>query len=86
MGAAVDEHVHRAVAVARHDDGLAPHARREEIARAPDLALVAEDQPRAPEDPGHLELEQGGVGVDGAVDPVGLNQTLDGLNVHGRVL
>src|SRR5439155_1658064 len=68
MGAAVDEHVHRAVAVARHDDGLAPHARREEIAGAPHLALVTEDQPRAAKDPVHLELEDLRIGVDGAVD------------------
>ena len=86
MGAAVDEHVHRAVAVARHDDGLAPHARREEIAGAPHLALVTEDQPRAAKDPVHLELEDLRIGVDGAMDAVGLDQSLDGLDVHGSVL
>jgi hypothetical protein len=86
MGAAVHERTHGAVAVAHHDDRLAPHTRREEIARVPHLALVAEDQPRAAEDPVELQLEQHGIGVDGAVDAVGLDQTLDGLNVHGSVL
>ena len=42
MRAPVDEHAHGAVAVARDDDGLAPHARREEIARPTHLALVSE--------------------------------------------
>jgi hypothetical protein len=54
MGAPVDQHAHRAVGVPRHDDRLAAHPRGEEIARVPDLALVAEHQPRAAEDPVEL--------------------------------
>ena len=58
--------------------------------RAPDtLALAAvleQDERRTAEDPVQLQLEQRGIGVDGAVDAVGLDQTLDGLDVHGSVL
>ena len=86
MDATVDEDVHRAVTVAGHDDGLAPHARREEIAGAPHLALVTKDQPRAGKDPVHLELEQRGIGIDRTMNAVGLDQRLDGLDVHGSVL
>jgi len=47
MSAAIDEDPHRAVRVARDDDGLAPHPRRAEIARPAHLALVSPAQPRA---------------------------------------
>ena len=86
VNAAVDEHAHRVVRVADHDHRLAAHPGREEVARAPDLALVSQDEPGAPEDPVHLELEQHGIGVDGTVDAVGLDQVLDGSGVHGSVL
>jgi hypothetical protein len=86
MRAPVDEDADRAVGVSGHDDGLTPHASREEVTRPGDLALVAEDEPRAPEDAIQLEIEQRGIGVDRAMDTVGLDQLLDGLNPHGSVL
>ena len=70
----------------RHDDWFPAHARREEVARVGDLALVADHEPGAAEDPIHLEVEQGGIGVDRPVDAVRLDQTLDGLPVHRNLL
>jgi hypothetical protein len=86
MRAAIDEHAHGPVAVTGHDHRLAPHPRREKVARISHLALVAENQPRAAEEPVELQLEQCGVGVHRAMDTVGLHELLDGLHVHGSVL
>jgi len=86
MGTAVDEHADRPVGVPCHDHRLASHSRREEGAGLGDLALVADQEPGAAEDAIHLEVEQGGIGVDRPVDAVRLDQGLDGLNVHGSVL
>src|SRR5207247_9189369 len=74
MHAAVDQHAHRAVALARDDHRLAAHAGGEVIARRGDLAVVPEDQPGAAEDALHLEFEDRRIGVHRALHPVGLHQ------------
>jgi hypothetical protein len=86
VGTAVDQHAHGSVGVPGHDHRLPPHARGEEVARIPNLTLVADEKPGAAEDPIHLEVEERGIGVHRPVDTVGLDQTLDGLNVHRSVL
>src|SRR5262245_55933293 len=63
--------------MSRHDHGLARHSSREEITRIRSLALVTEEQPRPAEQPLHLELEHLRIGVDGAMDPIGLDQSCD---------
>src|SRR5262249_27917809 len=84
VSAAVDEGAGRAVGVARHDHGLAGHPRGEEVARIRDLALVPEQQPRPAEQPLHLELEHLRIGVDRAVDAIGLDQSGDVVGAERR--
>src|SRR5258708_20367129 len=60
--------------MAGDQDRLSPHPRGEKIARRPGLAFVPQNQPGAPEDALHLDLEHGRVGVGGAVNPVGPDQ------------
>jgi len=38
--------------------------------------MVAEDQPRAAEDPVQLQVEQAGIGIHSAVNAIGLDQAL----------
>ena len=70
--------------MARHDHGLTGHPRGEEVARIRDLALVAEQQPGPAEQALHLELEHVRIGVDGAVDAVGLDQSGDVVGAERR--
>jgi hypothetical protein len=61
MPADVEEHAHRARAVAAHQDRPAADRARDEVARRAHLALVAGIDPAAVEDPPHLALEHRGV-------------------------
>ena len=74
MGAAVEQHVHGAVAMAHHEDGLPAELGGDVVTRARHLAGVAHEQPGAPEDALHFELENIGIGVDVAVNASGTNQ------------
>ena len=69
MRAAVVEGVDRAVGVARDDDALARQPRGEEVARALELAFMAEPQPDPAEDARALLLEHRRVGIEAPVHP-----------------
>src|SRR5262249_4936508 len=58
--------------------------RGEEVARIRHLALVAEQQPGPAEQPLHLELEHLRIGVDRAVDAIGLDQSGDVVGAERR--
>ena len=77
VGAAVEQHAHAAVVVARHDHGLAAEIGGDEVARVRHLAGVADEQPGAAEDPFHLQFEQVGIGIDPPVHAPGLDQPAD---------
>src|SRR5262249_23260643 len=62
MAAHVEEGVDLAVRVAHDQDRGLPHVGREEVARLRDLALVAEGEPAASEEP--LELLPGDLSLD----------------------
>jgi hypothetical protein len=61
MGAAVEHDMHAAVAVTGHDHRLAPELGRKVVPGIGDLAGVADEQPCAPENPLHLQLEHVGI-------------------------
>jgi hypothetical protein len=73
--AAVDED-RDALAAPHHDDRLGTDAAGDIVARARDLALVADEDPPAVEDPLHLLREDPRIGVEGSVDAVVLHQGL----------
>ena len=73
MGALVVDHMHRPLRIAHQNDGLAPHAGREIVARVLDLALVPDIEPSRAEDALHLQLEDTGIGVDPPVHATGCN-------------
>ena len=89
MGAAVEEHVDRAVPMAGHHHRLPSELGGEVIAGIGNLAHVPDEQPSPPEDALHLELEDVRVGVDPLVDAAGLDEVGDlcGTSVaHGASL
>ena len=87
MGAAVEQHPHAAVALAHHEDRLPAHLRRHEIARARDLAVMAEQQPGPAENPFHLQVEDAWIGVGVPMHPAGLHQLRDPLGrPHGALV
>ena len=71
---------------AHHDHRLAPDLQGLELARLRDLRLMAAIDPGSFEDVRHLQVEKGGVGVDRAVDAVGLDQVVDVESGHGSLL
>ena len=79
MGAAVEQHVHAAIAMPGHDHGLAAEFRGEVVAGLRHLAGVADVKPGAGEDALHLQFENVGIGVDVAVHPPRLDQLGDVL-------
>ncbi len=81
VGAAVEQHLHRAVAVARHDDRLAAEIRGDEVTRIGHLALVTDEQPGAAEDALHLQLEHIRIGIDAPMHPAGFDQRRDVVSV-----
>ena len=86
MGAAVEQNVHAAVAVADHDHGLPSELGGDVVAGLRHLAGMADEQPRLAEDALHLELEDVRIGVDVAVHATGLDEAGDviGMSVaHG---
>src|SRR5688572_9280200 len=74
MRAAVMECADAAIGMAHDDDALARHARREEIARVPELAVVAQPQPGAAEQALLLFLEHCRIGIDATVDAAATDQ------------
>jgi hypothetical protein len=74
--AAVDEHGHGTVGAAHHDDGLRPDATGDEVARARDLAVVADEDPAAAKDALHLVVEDLRIGVKRGVNAIVLHQPL----------
>jgi hypothetical protein len=71
--AAVDQDADLAAVLPDHDDRFPAHARGEVVAGGFHLALVAQDQPGAAEDMGHLQVENRRVRVHGPVHAVGLH-------------
>jgi hypothetical protein len=76
MRAAVDQHGDAPVLIARHDDGLRADRARDEIPRMRDLAVVADEDPSAIEDPLHLVLDDARVRVERGVDSVVADERL----------
>src|SRR5262249_36778671 len=74
--APVDEHGDRAVGAAHHDDGLGADAARDVVARSRNLAVVADEDPAAPEDALHLFFEDAWIGVERGVDAIVLHERL----------
>src|SRR5262249_19059854 len=75
--AAVVEHAHRAVGMADHDHRLATDLYRPVVADLRHLALVPEIGPHLVEDALHLELENRRIGIDAAVNAIGLHRLGD---------
>ena len=87
VGAAVEQHLHAAVAVARHDHRLAPELGGDVVTRIRHLAAVADEQPGAAEDALHLEFENLGIGIDAPVHAAGLDERGDLVRIsvaHGN--
>ena len=74
VGAAVEQHMHRTVAVARHDHRLAAKLGGDVVARVRHLAGMADKKPGAAEDPLHFQFEQVGIRIDAPVHAPGLDQ------------
>ena len=72
--AAVHEDGDVAVLAAHHDDRLGPDATGDEVARARDLAVVADEDPSPAEDPLHLVVEDAWIGVERGVDAIVVHQ------------
>src|SRR5215813_3678998 len=68
MAAHVEEGVNLAVRVAHDQDRVLPYVGREEVARLRDLALVAEEEPAASEDPLELLLVDLSLDEDATAD------------------
>ena len=77
MRAAVVEHAHRAVGMAHHDHRLAADLHRPVVADIRHLALVPDIGPHLVEDVLHLELENRRIGIDAAVNAIGLHRLGD---------
>src|SRR5216683_91398 len=74
MDAAVHQESHLAVVAAHHDHGLLTYVGHAEVARAGNLARVADIDPSAGEDFVHLFLEDGRVGIDAAMHAIILDE------------
>src|SRR5215468_904275 len=74
MRAAVVEHAHRAIGMADHDHRLAADLHRPVVADVLHLAFVPDIGPHLVEDAFHLELENRRVGIDAAVNTIGLHR------------
>ena len=77
MAAAIVKDVYFAVFMPAANDGLAADRRREEISGTRNLARVTYEHPRALENALHLQIENGGIYEDPAVDTIILNQRRD---------
>jgi len=87
VGALVVDHAHLSLVVAHQHDRLASHARGEIVAGLFDLALVPDVNPGGVEDALHLELEDGGIGVDATVHATGCDQARKlGVDVAHRLI
>ena len=78
VAAAVEQHVHLLLAVAHHHHGLTADEGGLVAAGFGNLAGVGNPHPGAGEDLVHLLLEDGGIGVEGGMDPVLLHQVGQG--------
>src|SRR5215470_19759487 len=75
------------VVLVHQNDRLASHARGEIVAGLFDLALVPDIEPGGAEDAFHLELEDGGIGVEPTVHATGRDQASKlGIDVAHRLI
>src|SRR5579863_1864759 len=74
MRAAIVKDMNSAVAMARHDDGLAAKLAGDEVTGIGHLAGMADEQPSAAEQPIHFKLENIRISIDPAMDTPGLDQ------------
>ncbi len=82
MGAAIDQRVDPAVAVARDDHLLAAQPGQHEIAGCAQLAFMREKNPAVPEDAFHLQREDFWIGVDAPMHAIFVHQRGDVSRVH----
>src|SRR5262245_22398325 len=81
VAAAIEQHLHAAVAVTAHDDRLTAELGRDVVAWLRHLAGVADEQPSRSEDALQLELEQLRIGIHAPMDAARFNQLSDFLRV-----
>ena len=81
MGAAVEQHLHRTITMAHHDDRLAAEIGGDEVAGIGRLAFVADEQPGAAENARHFQVEQVRVGVNAPVHAARLDELGDLVGV-----
>ena len=74
MAAPIYQHLQAAVGMTRYDHRLATELRGKKIPAVANLAFMPHEQPGAPEQPVHFQLENVRIGVNGVMDTVGLNQ------------
>jgi len=89
MGAAVEQDVNGSVAVTGQHHRLAPELGGEIVAGIGNLARVADEQPGAPENPLHLQLEHVGVRIDAPVDAARLDEIGNRFRIsvqHGMLI
>src|SRR5262249_2717445 len=87
VGALVVDYAHLSLVVTHQHDRLASHPRGEIVAGLFDLALVPDINPSGVEDAVHLELEDGGIGVEPTVHATGGDQARKlGVDVAHRFL
>src|SRR6476619_2087428 len=81
MGAAVEQHVHVAISVPRHDDWLAAKLRGDVVARTRHLARMAYIEPGSAKDALHFQFEEVGVRVHAPVNTARLYKLCDVFDV-----
>jgi hypothetical protein len=86
MGALIVNDTDHAVSVAHQHDRLPPDEGAEIVAWIFNLAFVADINPRVPENPFHLEVEDGRIGVDLPVHATRLNVGRQILHHDGNLL
>ena len=85
MAASVEQGMDLAVAVAGEDDGTQPETAGAEVVRLGDLGLVAQIDPGRAEDLAHLHLEDGGIGVETAMNSILLDEFVPESGVGPRL-
>ena len=81
MRAAIEKHMHRAIPVAHHQNGLRADGRPEIIACIGDLAVMTDIDPCIGEQMVHFELEDFLVDIDIAMHLALANQTSDCFDI-----
>ncbi len=81
VGAAVDEHPDRGIALPHHDHRAGADGGGQEIAGRRHLARVADIDPALPEQALVFEREDFGIDIDIAMHPIGLDQRFDSQGI-----